>query len=253
MRAHFHAALFLLALAFTSGEAIARPPASTIESSPTVRAQALVELYTSEGCSSCPPADALLAELSAHGDVVALSFHVTYWDRLGWRDPFSDSTSTARQHAYAERFKLGSLYTPQMVVGGRKQFVGSDRAAAAEAIRGALSRPENAEMLLGTRVDGSSVMATVRVENAARDAVLFVAWADAERTSSPDRGENHGARLRHVAVVRELERIALQGGRYDGVVRLTRPERVAGAVVAWVQRGDSGDVLAARREQVPAR
>src|SRR5689334_1503971 len=129
MRAHLHRLSILLALACASDAAIAGSSPARHGGSPRGRSQALVELFTSEGCSSCPPADALLAKLSARDDVLALSFHVTCWDRLGWRDPFSEEASTRRQRAYAEHFGLGSLYTPQMVIGGLKQFVGSDRHA----------------------------------------------------------------------------------------------------------------------------
>jgi hypothetical protein len=226
----------------------------------TTRPLALVELFTSEGCSSCPPADALLAQLSSRDDVLALSFHVTYWDRLGWRDPFSNETFTRRQSDYAHAFGLQSLYTPQMVVDGRTQFVGSNRAAAGDAIRDALERSHGTEISMSTRASRTSITATLRVEHGPPNAVLFVAWADAERTSTPDRGENDGARLRHVGVVRDLERVALRGGRFEGVVHLTRPEAVAGSVVAWVQRDGgaaaepgSGDVLGAQRAFVPAR
>src|SRR5438034_8436426 len=87
----------------------------------------VVELFTSEGCSSCPPADALLAELARRSDVLALSFHVDYWDRLGWKVPYSSREATERQNCYATLLDLATVYTPQIVVDGRWQEVGSDR------------------------------------------------------------------------------------------------------------------------------
>src|SRR5271155_289986 len=87
----------------------------------------VVELFTSEGCSSCPPADALLAELAGRSDVLALSFHVDYWDRLGWKDPFSSPDATERQDRYSTLLHLATVYTPQIVVDGKWQAVGSDR------------------------------------------------------------------------------------------------------------------------------
>jgi hypothetical protein len=100
----------------------------------------VVELFTSQGCSSCPPADALLGELARRGDVLALGFHISYWDGLGWRDPFSSQSSTDRQRAYARLLGTGQVYTPQMVVDGRREMVGSDRAAVLAALRDA--RPQ---------------------------------------------------------------------------------------------------------------
>src|SRR5579863_6180669 len=89
----------------------------------------VVELFTSQGCSSCPPADALLAELAKQDGVIALGFHISYWNGLGWKDPLSSEASTDRQKAYAGRFNGGQVYTPQIVVDGTAEMIGSDRAA----------------------------------------------------------------------------------------------------------------------------
>src|SRR5262245_57880614 len=112
----------------------------------------VVELFTSEGCSSCPPADTFLKELSAISGVIVLSEHVDYWNRQGWTDPFSSSSFTLRQQEYARR--LGSeVYTPQMVVDGHWQFIGSDRDAAVAALREATKTPK-AKMNVSARLDG---------------------------------------------------------------------------------------------------
>jgi hypothetical protein len=100
----------------------------------------VVELFTSQSCSSCPPADALLGELARRGDVVALGFHISYWDGPGWKDPFSSKSSTDRQRAYSRLFGLGQVYTPQMVVDGTREMVGSDRKEVLAAVHDA--RPE---------------------------------------------------------------------------------------------------------------
>ena len=97
----------------------------------------VVELFTSQGCSSCPPADALLGELTKKSEVLALGFHISYWDSLGWKDPLSNHSSTERQKAYARHFSDGRVYTPQMVVDGTSEMVGSDRTAVLDALRAA--------------------------------------------------------------------------------------------------------------------
>lgn len=246
--------LALVAAAFTSVAAIVPARAGSATSSRF----ALVELFTSEGCSSCPPADALLSRLAADAartgePVVALSFHVTYWDHLGWRDRFSDEAYTQRQGAYARRFSLESLYTPQMVVDGQHEFVGSNAAAAERAVNEALARPRATEVVLEARPEDGGVTATYRVAHAPAGSVLWVAWADADAASAPNRGENQGRQLHHVNVVRALERVPIRGGANGGSVRLERPAAVPGSVVAWVQRGDAGEVLAGAKLAVGAR
>jgi hypothetical protein len=116
------------------GLGLAAPPTQA-ETRPTV-----VELFTSQGCSSCPPADALLGELAARGDVIALGFHISYWDSLGWKDPFSSPQSTERQRAYARLFE-GQVYTPQLVVDGAREMVGSRRDEVMAALREASHEP----------------------------------------------------------------------------------------------------------------
>jgi len=112
------------------GLAVATTPANA-DPRPVV-----VELFTSQGCSSCPPADALLGELARRRDVLPLGFHISYWDSLGWKDPLSSPGSTERQKAYARRFTDGRVYTPQIVVDGTSEMVGSDRDAVMDALRG---------------------------------------------------------------------------------------------------------------------
>ncbi|MEZ5401822.1 MAG: DUF1223 domain-containing protein [Bryobacteraceae bacterium] len=166
----------------------------------------LVELFTSEGCSSCPPADALLASIHKAGaasgvEVIALSEHVDYWNQLGWRDPFSSSEFTARQQNYARRLGLRGPYTPQMVVDGRWEFVGSDRSRLGKALTEAAKTPKPR---VGITLDGPALKLTVP------GGVQGDAWlAITEDGLSVDvpRGENTGRKLRHEAVTRRLAKL----------------------------------------------
>jgi hypothetical protein len=188
--------------------------AAEISSTP---APVLLELFTSEGCSSCPPADRLLETLDrthsiAGAEVIVLSEHVDYWDRLGWRDPFSSSQYSARQYDYSRKFRLDGVYTPQLVVDGRIQLVGSDRSGAMAAIDRA--RHEQKIVVAISKVARTGTQVTARIELAAkppqinaRTAALYVALADNRDESQVARGENTGLTLAHVAVVRSLTQI----------------------------------------------
>ena len=170
----------------------------------------VVELFTSEGCSSCPPADALLAEFAAQPGMLALSYHVDYWDRLGWKDPFSSAAATARQRRYADELGIDTVYTPQIVVDGRWQAVGSDRAAVSQAILAARRAP--ASLLVSLAVDQGRARVTVAPGlGEAAGAVLLVGF-DRSRTDRVARGENAGRTLAHADVVRGIAEI----GRFDG-------------------------------------
>jgi hypothetical protein len=176
----------------------------------------LVELFTSEGCSSCPPADALLQRLNGVRVepgvlIVALSEHVTYWNRLGWIDPFSQEQFTQRQSAYGERFQLDSVYTPQVVVNGEHQVLGSD----GRAILGAVSArdqtmPVTVRILEAQRSNGA-LLVTYTSEGKLPGAELFAVVADDLDTSTVPRGENAGRTLTHVAVARSLRRVGPLG------------------------------------------
>jgi len=176
----------------------------------------LVELFTSEGCSSCPPADALLKQVngtktSAGQLIVGISEHVTYWNSLGWADPFSSSIYTDRQNAYGQRFGLDSVYTPQMVVNGTEQFVGSDQAALNRAIERQSQRPGPIALhILSMHTAGSalSVSFSASGDIPARGVDIIAVLADDADRSSVLRGENSGRTLAHVSVARSLARVA---------------------------------------------
>jgi len=169
----------------------------------------LVELFTSEGCSSCPPADALLAKLDelqpvAGVTVIALEEHVDYWDHQGWRDPFSSADFTARQQRYAESLHVESPYTPEMVIDGRSEFVGNDSERAlhelAQAARGAKTPVHVAiKDKAGERI---SLAVSVDATKASGDVLLAI--AETGLASDVARGENAGRNLKHSAVVRKL-------------------------------------------------
>jgi hypothetical protein len=187
--------------------------ASAAASSPAV----LVELFTSEGCSTCPPADRLLADLDqkqpiAGVQVIALSEHVDYWNHLGWRDPFSSVVFSQRQDDYARALALKDVYTPQMIVDGQTAFVGSKADIAREAIASAARAPK-ADVSLTVKVaTPKAVRLAVRIAtlppDASRDSVdVMLAITENGLSSSVARGENAGRKLAHAAVTRKLIRI----------------------------------------------
>jgi hypothetical protein len=169
----------------------------------------VVELFTSEGCSSCPPADALLAELGTRPDILALSFHVDYWDRLGWKDPFSSAAATARQRRYARLISADTVYTPQIVVDGRWQAVGSDRSAVEQAIDAARHTPAALSVTL-TLVHDRARIAIGAAGGAAAGSVVLIGF-DRRHVDAVRGGENDGRTLAHVDVVRGIAEI----GRLD--------------------------------------
>jgi hypothetical protein len=185
---------------------------------PGAKQLVFVELFTSEGCSSCPPADSLLKELSEEqsvrgAHVVALEEHVDYWNRLGWTDPFSSAEFSQRQDEYAQVFGNGGVYTPQMIVDGQTEFVGSHSLRAREAIHRAAAVPKaNVSLKQSGRIESNSAAIEVKLERsssapAVQNAELWLAVTEKGRQTEVTAGENSGERLQHAAIVRRLSKI----------------------------------------------
>lgn len=179
------------------------------------RTPVLVELFTSEGCSSCTPADALLEKLDksqpvGSADLVVLSEHVDYWNDIGWKDPYSSHQFSVRQGDYALRFNLESPYTPQMIVDGDMELVGSDERRAIQVIKNTIKTAKLPVVLSSIHREGDKTLA-VHIEAGPSDASgrrapaqVWIALADNSVQSSVRGGENSGRTLKHVAVVRNL-------------------------------------------------
>lgn len=227
--------LFTLAWIALSG-----PTAAEENSRPVV-----VELFTSEGCSSCPPADAALSDLaraaaSSGRPIIALAWHVDYWDRLGWPDPFASADHTARQRSYAATLGQRGLYTPQAVVDGRVDVVGSRRARLKAAIEaaGGPSLAVRAEV----KRDGPRYHVTPRIDGAPAGARVLVALTESGLSVEVPRGENAGRTLRHDHVVRRSAE-----AKPGATVTLEAPVglRTARAAVVVLVQGADGAVLGA--------
>lgn len=208
------------------------------ESQPVV-----VELFTSQGCSSCPPADALLTELAARPDVLALSMHVDYWNYIGWQDPFSSPEVSERQRAYGKSLGLRVVYTPQIVVDGRHDVVGTDRAAIEKAIAEAAARRHVDVALRGDDAAGYRVaLPQTALEEPAR---IWLVLYDREHETPVSRGENAGRTIRNSNVVRAIVPL----GRWSGAATELPIDMAQAAgrdsCAVIVQQGEVGPVLGA--------
>jgi hypothetical protein len=226
------------------------------------RVPVIVELFTSEGCSSCPPADALLARLDHDqpvpgADIIVLGEHVDYWDSLGWRDRFSSHQFTERQNGYAQRFRLDDPYTPQMVVDGANQFVGSDSAHILHGIGEAARGPKLALALStltfdGPHLSGSVSLAPSANRPAAADgkAEVFAVLVESTASTQVRGGENGGRTLHHASPVRVMQRIGSLDALEHSPLPFTLPfpaDTTSGnvRVIVFVQRPGQGAMLGA--------
>ena len=244
----FHLKLFLAVLLVLLSAAFLLRPATT--ASGATSRTVVVELFTSEGCSSCPPADELLTHLrhdlaTKNIQVVPLGFHVDYWNSLGWKDRFSSADYSHRQEQYARSLKVDGPYTPQMVVDGAEEFVGSSARQAERAIGNAARKPEIAVVKLSAAgTDQLSI--DVKAPAAAGDAGVLLAITEDNLSTNIGSGENNGRTLHHAAVVRELR---LLGRLHDGSFQVSIPiklekdwKREDLRAVVFVQQGDAGKI-----------
>lgn len=208
----------------------------------------LLELFTSEGCSSCPPADALLEKLDRDqpipgADLIVISEHVDYWNHLGWSDPYSSALFSTRQRDYARHLETDEVYTPQLVVDGQTGLVGSERAEATRAIQKAVTAPKTQLTLKASR---SGSTGTVRVEfpELRPHDDLYLVLASDHARSQVERGENAGRALTHVAVAYSFTKIA--PGR-DINVKLKPGDT---RVIAFLQDHATGRVLGIARARL---
>ena len=201
----------------------------------------VVELFTSQGCSSCPPAETFIGELARRPDVLALTFHVDYWNDLGWRDRFSSPDATRRQNVYARELGLRSVFTPQAVIDGQSNFVGSNRSPIENATRNART---GVPIVLSVH-DGLVVADIGTQGNGASGNVLLVAYLNSA-VSPIGRGENAGRTIQETNVVRSFRSIGRWDGRHqDFQVSLQSMPQDATDVAVLVQRLPQGAIVGA--------
>jgi hypothetical protein len=220
----------------------------------------VVELFTSEGCSSCPPADELLRRLAveqpvAGVEIIPLALHVDYWNWIGWRDRFSSAAFSSRQRAYARIFRQSSVYTPEMVVEGTAAFVGSDEARAISAIRKAAEAGAHRLTLSASASGGDLDLDVAGLPSTPSGAALLVAVTENGLATRVGRGENAGRELRHSAVVRRFEAYpAKPDGAGRQSVRLPLDpswNRKTMRVAAFLQDPGTGEISAAGVAALP--
>jgi hypothetical protein len=237
----------LLAVAWVTGAAFNYK--SSIESD---KGFAVVELFTSEGCSSCPPADALAAKIARETSgrpVYILSFHVDYWNRLGWKDVYSKAEYSARQKRYSGWMHLSGVYTPQMVVNGKTEMVGSNEKALRRAITANLTKASTVTLTVNNvSLSQSTLQLRYTTTNLNDNAAINIAFIQSNAQTQVKGGENAGKTLPHINIVRELKTIPLNGHNV-GTAALPLPaefDMKKGKVIAFIQNTNTGEILAAR-------
>lgn len=213
---------------------------------------ALLELYTSEGCSSCPPADELLGKIQNElkdKNVYVLSYHVDYWDKQGWKDIFSNADFTKRQYDYAKYMEKDPIYTPQVIINGKIDYVGSQETSLRNGIKSALSKPVSTNLSLEASQNANSLSVNYNVESTSKNSRLLIAVVQKEAKSNVKRGENAHRVLSHYQIVRNLQSVNLNKAK-KGTALVHLPENYNTQdfeIIGFVQDMNSGAILEVKR------
>lgn len=210
---------------------------------------AIVELFTSEGCSSCPSADEAIIKLAKeyHGNVYILGFHVDYWNYIGWKDQYSNAGFTERQKQYADKFKLNSIYTPQVVINGKKEFVGSDRKLLWSAVKQELQGNKSASIELKAQQNNSDKINVTCKTEITDDAILTASLVQLRAATAVKKGENKGVLLHHINIVRDLKTISVEK-KMESNFSLTIPKGLSAKelkVIAFLQNKKNWNITGA--------
>ena len=213
---------------------------------------ALLELYTSEGCSSCPPADELLGKIQKEqkeNNVYVLSYHVDYWDKQGWKDIFSNADYTKRQYDYARYMGKDPVYTPQVIINGKIDYIGSQETSLRNGIRTALSKSGSASLNLESTQNGENLAVNYAVESTSKNSRLFIAVVQKEAKSNVKRGENANRVLSHYQIVRHLQSVDLNKSK-KGITSVHLPKDYNSKdfeIIGFIQDMNSGVILEVKR------
>jgi hypothetical protein len=211
---------------------------------------ALVELFTSEGCSSCPPADKLLEKLqqeNASQPVYVIAFHVDYWDHQGWKDRFSDRAYTERQRRYADWLRVESIYTPQVVVNGSGEYVGSDEARIVKAVNAAVNRMADNTLTLTSQTENNQLKVNYELTGQTGKKALFLALVQKKANTQVKAGENEGRALTHVQIVRQLIPVNIKPSGSTTIDLPADYNKEGWELIGFVQHTGNGRITAAAR------
>nr|WP_199001263.1 DUF1223 domain-containing protein [Flavobacterium sp. ASV13] len=212
---------------------------------------AVVELFTSEGCSSCPPADQLIAQLeqdTQNKNIYILAYHVDYWDRLGWKDHFSAREFTQHQEQYLEWLNLHIMYTPQFVINGSAEFAGDNKATLYSKVSDATQANAGSDLVLIPALSGENILVTYNTDSKQKNTSVFIALVQKKAATKVERGENSGSLLHHVQIVRDFASQSLQGA--VGKIIMAKPENFDSGnfeVIGFLQNDTTGKISGAAK------